>query len=452
MNNYISELIDEIAIVESESTISVIESMMDVYDKAELIEEYVSSDTEYDGYFQEGAIDNVKMKGMTDSNKFVTAIKFIPRLIKELIKQLVTKLKRHPEGLSKKEVENVHAKVEKCLVDAKYRDKLNTALKAIGITVGLVGAGTLVFTGIKRNKEKNTIKSPLNNTEGSKTRLEEIMQITKDAKTGKIYLTTLDLDKLASIVEKFEADKTRSVNKWDSLSKKLEEFLMKGRVNKKYELPVNQEYSLSTLFKKAHYVSSYIPKLMSNIADEQEMTKSKHIQGDRTFKTFNNVAAYINENKEYILDIGYEFKNAKDLTVTNNGDDVITITNPSGASVSLKEVKFAKNSISGIIGDRFVLSKKPMSVGKKNCWQLTRYNGESKKNMKLSDKRSTSSSDIAMCYTRIYDTLSQVNLVTDTILWLIKQDEATLFETKTGESEETLKSENTDKEDKGDEE
>ena len=451
MNNYISELIDEIAIVESESTISVIESMMDVYDKAELIEEYVSSDPEYDGYFQEGVIDNVKMKGMTDSNKFVTAIKFIPRLIKELIKQLATKLKRHPEGLSKKEVENVHAKVEKCLVDAKYREKLNTALKAIGVTVGLVGAGTLVFTGIKQNKEKNTIKSSVN-TGGAKTRLDEIMQITKDAKTGKIYLTTLDLDKLASIVEKFEADKTRSVNKWDSLSKKLEEFLMKGRVNKKYELPVNQEYSLSPLFKKAHIVSSYIPKLMGDIEDEQTMTKSEHIQGDRTFKTFNAVAAYINENKKYMYDIGYEFSNAKDLTVTNNGDDVITITNPSGASVSLKEVKFAMNSISGITGERFVLSKKPMSVGKKNCWQLTRYDGESKKNMKLSDKRSTSSSDIAMCYTRIYNTLSQVNRVTDTILWLVKQDEATLFETKTEGSEETPKVKNTDKEAKGDEE
>ena len=452
MNNYISELIDEIAIVESESTISVIESMMDIYDKADLIEEYVSSDTEYDGYFQEGAIDNVKMKGMTDSNKFVTAIKFIPRLIKELIKQLVTKLKRHPEGLSKKEVENVHAKVEKCLVDAKYRDKLNTALKAIGITVGLVGANSLVFRGVNRYKESRANTSTIYSGKNPQTRIEEILIVKKNEKTGEVYLRTLDLRKISKVISDFKDSKTRDVNEWNKLSKKLGDIIEKGTVEHNFKLFTmkadgTKEITNSTsIFQWVKYITADINMLMADFSDEQKA--STGVQGDKTFKTFDDVRKYINDNRQYIH-LGSKFTKADSLYVKLNDDNSITITTPTGESVSAKTFHFTMNT--GGVGVHYQLVKKKFGIGKENQWRLeTVKQTNDGPNMRLSDKRSKDIEEINKCYDRILEVLGDVKSLLDIINKLIQDDEEALGLSKPGKPTDTPKG--ADKEDKGDEE
>ena len=137
-------LIDEIERIQSEATVNVIESMIDYNDKMEVIQECVNDNPDmYSDYFQEGAIDNVKMKGKSDSNKLVTAIKFIPRLIIELIKQAKLKLKRHPENLSKDEVEHIHRICDQCVKNTDTRAKVDKKLEKRGLKIlKVVGGAT----------------------------------------------------------------------------------------------------------------------------------------------------------------------------------------------------------------------------------------------------------------------------------------------------------------------
>ena len=157
-------LIDEIERIQSEATVNVIESMIDYNDKMETIQECVNDNPAmFSEYFQEGAIDNVKMKGKSDSNKLVTAIKFIPRLIIELIKQAKMKLKRHPEKLSKDEVEHIHRICDQCLENKSVLEKVNEKLgedgiqivKAAGVSLGIAGSILAIQNIRKHKKEKN---------------------------------------------------------------------------------------------------------------------------------------------------------------------------------------------------------------------------------------------------------------------------------------------------------
>ena len=239
-------LIDEIERIQSEATVNVIESMIDYNDKMEVIQECVNDNPDmFSEYFQEGAIDNVKMKGKSDSNKLVTAIKFIPRLIMELIKQVKLKLKRHPENLSKDEVEHVHKICERCLNDKSVFDKVKDALgekglkiaKVAGASIGVAGTVLAISEIKKRKKEKDfekffTVheKFPIGDhsyilTENGKATihimdLEKLLEFTKDL----MKMTTTDEFKNAiksdpdpaaveSINSKFDSFKNETIPK-----------------------------------------------------------------------------------------------------------------------------------------------------------------------------------------------------------------------------------------------
>lgn len=87
---HILELIDNIDKTTNDSGVAVISSMLDIIDKSMIIEEFYNDDDIYQfSIFQEGEIlDNVKKQSEKDSNKFITIIKFIPRLIRAIIASL----------------------------------------------------------------------------------------------------------------------------------------------------------------------------------------------------------------------------------------------------------------------------------------------------------------------------------------------------------------------------
>lgn len=89
-HNQILDMIDNIDYITEQSEVMVIESMIEIFDKSMTIMEYYEGDdTSAFSIFQEGEIlDQVKKESKNDSNKFITILKFLPRLIRAFIQSL----------------------------------------------------------------------------------------------------------------------------------------------------------------------------------------------------------------------------------------------------------------------------------------------------------------------------------------------------------------------------
>lgn len=89
-NEEILSAIDNIDRASGDSETCVIESIVDAYDKSFMImENYENDDLSSFSIFQEGEIlDTVKKESKKDDNKFITILKFIPRLIRAFIKSI----------------------------------------------------------------------------------------------------------------------------------------------------------------------------------------------------------------------------------------------------------------------------------------------------------------------------------------------------------------------------
>ena len=90
INEEILSAIDNIDRASGDSETCVIESIVDAYDKSFMImENYENDDLSSFSIFQEGEIlDTVKKESKKDDNKFITILKFIPRLIRAFIKSI----------------------------------------------------------------------------------------------------------------------------------------------------------------------------------------------------------------------------------------------------------------------------------------------------------------------------------------------------------------------------
>lgn len=90
--NDLLEYIDSIDTTSVIAECNVINAIMDVYSKEALIMECYHD--EYPEWYQEGkTLEIVKNKGKDDSNKLITALLFIPRLLTTIIKSIANKLK-----------------------------------------------------------------------------------------------------------------------------------------------------------------------------------------------------------------------------------------------------------------------------------------------------------------------------------------------------------------------
>ena len=90
INEEILSAIDNIDRSSGDSETCVIESIVNAYDKSFMImENYENDDLSSFSIFQEGEIlDTVKKESKKDDNKFITILKFIPRLIRAFIKSI----------------------------------------------------------------------------------------------------------------------------------------------------------------------------------------------------------------------------------------------------------------------------------------------------------------------------------------------------------------------------
>lgn len=291
MNNYISELINEITIAESDAVIGVVESMMDVYDKAQLIEEYVSSDPDYTGYFQESVIDNVKMKEMTDSNKIVSVLKFIPRLIGEIVKKLIASFKKHPEGLTKQEVENVHNTVDQCLKNVEAREKVKKALAVSGCILTVVGGAILISKANKNNSSSGRTLYMASDPNINR----KLMKIYIDDQKNTVSIETVDLKKFRKLTKDFTNDKkAKTVSDWEKLTKSIDEL---------YNSSTRVSYDLYKLYDEMNKLTNDFTALKQECDDTNNANiKIKDLDKTDT-KRLNECYIHIHAAISQVLDI-----------------------------------------------------------------------------------------------------------------------------------------------------
>lgn len=216
MNDTIIDTINsilDVELTESETTVTVIESLIEAYDKALVITESCC-DSEL---FQEGSIiDNVKKQGENDGNKLITIIKFIPRLIIELVKQLKNRLKRNPEGLTKSQVEAVHRKVDEILESTKD-SKEGIGLNDIaGLSLVVLGAGMIGVRVSKNIAKRQITKKQLNSDK------KKIADITGEPSDGKSDRTILVFSKSKGKTEYILPDIIKMNKKLDELEKAID--------------------------------------------------------------------------------------------------------------------------------------------------------------------------------------------------------------------------------------
>lgn len=303
-------LIDEIERIQSEATVNVIESMIDYNDKMEVIQECVNDNPDmYSDYFQEGAIDNVKMKGKSDSNKLVTAIKFIPRLIIELIKQAKLKLKRHPENLSKDEVEHVHKICEQCLNKKSTFDKIKEKLAKSNIdfkmaAINTAGAASLVafcHFKIRDRKNKNFAKFlKESNPEG--TDPDKIVACRLITSHGKTYVECRDLDNFINgwkDFDKFTKSTTfKNLMKPDVTSEEIDQAGKEiGKIYKKHRWNA-KKYTVAEAYKKARLLlkitSESEPLNYDGITNDDVKAIFEDVDNARVFFMIDNASSIIN--------------------------------------------------------------------------------------------------------------------------------------------------------------
>ena len=108
MNNEIVSLIDAIDNAQIMTEFSVIKSLTEEFDKCFMIMENCNNID----VFQEskGIMDTVKEKEKNDSNKFISVLKFIPRIIAAMFKKLVDTFKKSD---AKKNIDEAIDKIEK---------------------------------------------------------------------------------------------------------------------------------------------------------------------------------------------------------------------------------------------------------------------------------------------------------------------------------------------------
>lgn len=164
------ESIDSIDSVCLDTEIAVLEAMVSSYEKYAIIVENCDCETDqFDFVVQEGKVlDEVKKKGKKDSNKFVTVLMFIPRLIKTLCEIIKKKLDssysekmkeadkkfnsikdRKEKEKKVKEVNEKLAGKAECYIDEKSgKIKFKKDPKSIPATVGWLMATTVTVSKV----------------------------------------------------------------------------------------------------------------------------------------------------------------------------------------------------------------------------------------------------------------------------------------------------------------
>ena len=188
------------------SEIAVIESMMTVYDKMDLIMENARCDVMEYGIFQEGKImDDVKEQGKGQSliKRFLT---FIPRLIKAIIKQITNSSNRNKKlqaEINKKLSKEKQQAINKVVFSNDSREGKKKKLKSIlgtGVVVGLAG-GSIAFSV---NRAKTSILIQAN---------EYIKYLSKGKEAISSKFNEIDeVKKIASIHESDESPNHRDTN------------------------------------------------------------------------------------------------------------------------------------------------------------------------------------------------------------------------------------------------
>ena len=183
--NTILEYIDDIDESQRSSEVSVIEAMIESFDKSFLIMENYSGDDNAFEIFQEskkeGILDKVKKESKNDDNKFITILKFIPRLVIAIVKaikqklkdsKLGDKLKKLGDKLNKgsdiaekrmrvKELNKIFAEQgEECYLDEKsgkikFKRSVGGILSRVALVSGLVVSTYNLFSRIKAKFDVN---------------------------------------------------------------------------------------------------------------------------------------------------------------------------------------------------------------------------------------------------------------------------------------------------------
>lgn len=274
MNDTIIDTINsilDVELAESETTVTVIESLIEAYDKALVITESCC-DSEL---FQEGSIiDSVKRQGDKDENKLITIIKFIPRLIIELVKQLKNRLKRNPEGLTKSQVEAVHKKVDEILESTKD-SKEGIGLNDIaGLSLVVLGAGMIGVRVSKNIAKRQITKKQLNSDK------KKIADITGEPSDGKSDRTILVFSKSKGKTEYILPDIIKINKNIDELEKAID----KLGPGKDIKNPTIKDAE-----KRLSLWSEYIYDMWTDISEGKNTGQCRAIKPDDLGEYYNNL-------------------------------------------------------------------------------------------------------------------------------------------------------------------
>jgi len=181
ISNEILTAIDAVNTEVENSSFCVLESMVSLYSKQIDFMDFCSNELK-DEYIMEGTVlDNVKKAGKKDSNKLVTFLMFIPRLIKEMCKAISKAFSDSSLGKKLKEASNkfekyANAEEKKAKVneinekegkDVVYFDEKSGKIKfkktwkdAFGAIAWLAGTGDLIFNLFTKIKAEFDVTNP----------------------------------------------------------------------------------------------------------------------------------------------------------------------------------------------------------------------------------------------------------------------------------------------------
>ena len=219
----ILECIDNINIAEDDAFDAIMESYWCAVDKALEMMEYNPS------IFQEGVIDDaskdVKVKELYDDNKVVTVLLKIPRMVVALIKRIIEKFKKHPEGLSESQVNHVHQKMDEIIEKAKNAKKDGLTLnEKLGVVAVATGSGLLITRKVlkaKQNKEiKNKASFETNYTDDNHNVGLDIAKL----ENGKVFYLLPNIDDVEVLANKLTKMSSKKPDKATSLLERSEKF------------------------------------------------------------------------------------------------------------------------------------------------------------------------------------------------------------------------------------
>lgn len=220
----ILECIDNINITEDDAFNAIMESYWCAADKALEMMEYNPS------IFQEGVIDDaskdVKVKELYDDNKVVTVLLKIPRMIIALIKRILEKFKKHPEGLSESQVNHVHQKMNEIIEKAKNakKDKL-TLNEKLGVVAVATGSGLLITRKVLKAKQNKEIKSKASfETNYVEDNQHHVGLDIAKLENGKVFYLLPNIDDMETLANKLIKISSKKPDKAASLLERSEKF------------------------------------------------------------------------------------------------------------------------------------------------------------------------------------------------------------------------------------